>query len=238
MVLSIKRNRSNKGSTLGCIFHKFINPFKKSKQENQFTNDVLFEHNRYKQQKQNSQHGILLNKPSRHARHGSTQSAIVFGTQPKKPSKHIRNYSHVSCISASNITVNSEDLTAKEFAEIAGIQILSDDEEEEQEKKCAFCCSDMSSSLIVTNQCTVSSTLSSTRCSEDGNMPHNIWDLEFWKHPSQPVIPILDQLKQDTLIKKGRFEITIGIDHHHHSLSVPNISSKPVIEWKRKHTLK
>ncbi|KAI8977302.1 hypothetical protein BDF20DRAFT_836120 [Mycotypha africana] len=43
-------------------------------------------------------------------------------------SKHIRHYSHVSCISSSNITVNSEDLTAKEFADIAGIRILSEDE--------------------------------------------------------------------------------------------------------------
>lgn len=237
MVNSFKRNRSNKGSisTINCIFHKFTNPFKKSKQDSLFTNDTLFEINRYKEQKQqNTQHGILL-KPSRHARHGSTQSAIVFGTQPKKSTKHIRHYSHVS---ASNITVNSEDLTAKEFAEIAGIQILSEDEQEDEitEQKCHD----------FINQYTTVSTIGSTL-----DEPH-IWDIEFWKHPKNKnhqqeykqkemndYIPILHELKSNNnnydTFKKGRFEITIGIDHHlNHSLTVPNISSKPVIEWKRK----
>ncbi|KAI9276086.1 hypothetical protein BY458DRAFT_506322 [Sporodiniella umbellata] len=229
--LSTKRNRSYK--TLSCLFHKLSQPFKKAKGgENQFTNDTLFEHHQYQQHKQNNlqqHHGILLNKPTRHARQGSTQSAIVFGTQPKK-GRHGRHYSHVSCISASNITVNSEDLTAKEFAEIAGIHILSDEEEEEvaiPEKKCAFCStSDMSSSLIVTNH-TVHSTLSSCSTSASNN---NIWDLEFWKHPLQPA---------NTFFKKGRFEISIGIHPtHQHSHSVPNITTKPVIEWKRKQLLK
>lgn len=67
-----------------------------------------------------------------HHRHtNSSPSAITTTTttnRKKKSQQHIRHYSHVSCISSSNITVNSEDLTAKEFADIAGIRILSEDE--------------------------------------------------------------------------------------------------------------
>ncbi|GAN07285.1 hypothetical protein MAM1_0155d06781 [Mucor ambiguus] len=88
-------------------------------------------------------------QPRYHHRHTqSTQSAITATTRRKKAS-HIRHYSHVSCISASNITVNSEDLTAKEFADIAGIRILSEDDDHDFEhdneyslmrrKICTFC---------------------------------------------------------------------------------------------------
>ncbi|CAO3655297.1 unnamed protein product [Mucor hiemalis] len=76
---------------------------------------------------------ILLKKDPpafTHHRHtNSSPSAIITTTnRRKKIQQHIRHYSHVSCISSSNITVNSEDLTAKEFADIAGIRILSEDE--------------------------------------------------------------------------------------------------------------
>lgn len=76
---------------------------------------------------------ILLKKNTpafTHHRHtNSSPSAIITtNNRRKKSQQHIRHYSHVSCISSSNITVNSEDLTAKEFADIAGIRILSEDE--------------------------------------------------------------------------------------------------------------
>ncbi|KAI8088786.1 uncharacterized protein BX664DRAFT_331371 [Halteromyces radiatus] len=72
--------------------------------------------------------------PSSHHRHTSSlqNSSIIStpGSNSNRPAHyhHSRHYSHISCISASNMTVNSEDLTAKEFADMAGIKILSDDE--------------------------------------------------------------------------------------------------------------
>lgn len=99
------------------IFARFTRSFKKQA----FTNDTLFEINQYRQQKQKEKEppGILLNK---HARQGSTQSAIVFGTQ-KRPT--LRQY---SCSCDIN-TADSEDLTAKEFADMTGIRI-------KEEEKC------------------------------------------------------------------------------------------------------
>ncbi|CAO3641055.1 unnamed protein product [Mucor fragilis] len=102
-------------------------------------------------------------QPRYHHRHTqSTQSAITATTRRKKAS-HMRHYSHVSCISASNITVNSEDLTAKEFADIAGIRILSEDDDHDFEhdneyslmrrKICTFCGDEENDipSLIITS---------------------------------------------------------------------------------------
>lgn len=99
-----------------------------------------------------------------HHRHTqSTQSAITTATARRKKASHIRHYSHVSCISASNITVKSEDLTAKEFADIAGIRILSEDDDNDFEndneyslirkKICTFCGDEENDipSLIITS---------------------------------------------------------------------------------------
>ncbi|KAG2189673.1 hypothetical protein INT46_007128 [Mucor plumbeus] len=99
-----------------------------------------------------------------HHRHTqSTQSAITTATARRRKASHIRHYSHVSCISASNITVKSEDLTAKEFADIAGIRILSEDDDNDFEndneyslmrkKICTFCGDEESDipSLIITS---------------------------------------------------------------------------------------
>lgn len=49
-----------------------------------------------------------------------------------KVSSRQSNATHVS---TSNITVNSEDLTAKEFADIAGIRILPEEEDEDEDKE-------------------------------------------------------------------------------------------------------
>ncbi|KAG1096379.1 hypothetical protein G6F42_018379 [Rhizopus arrhizus] len=116
-------------------------------------------------------------QPRYHHRHTqSTQSAITATTRRKKAS-HIRHYSHVSCISASNITVNSEDLTAKEFADIAGIRILSEDDDHDFEndneyslmrkKICTFCGDEENDipSLIITS--------SKIARNSDGNNVHN-----------------------------------------------------------------
>lgn len=282
--LSLKRNRSNKGSSssINVIFNKIIHgSFFTIKKPKKFNNDASFEHNRYNQQKQKrnqSSRSILLNPDQ-------TQSAILVPCAKK--SKHVRHYSHVSCISASNITVNSENLTAKEFAEIAGIRILSEEEEEEEQyrkKKCTFCkkssvisnshyttvlsstsihaghsSSNHSNSSSMTTHSNDTISTSGTSNSTTSNISPNsikIWDSEFWKHPKKHnndnnttsntnnnELPIMHELKSnipsrhsDTYIKKGRFEITIGVDyqHHQHTNSMTTTSSSSVIEWKRK----
>lgn len=71
---------------------------------------------------------------------GSTLSAPARpGHRRSKTSCHVRNYSYVSYISSSNITVNSEDLTAKEFADMAGIKILPDDDQVPDSQTCSEC---------------------------------------------------------------------------------------------------
>ncbi|KAI8371590.1 uncharacterized protein BYT42DRAFT_580796 [Radiomyces spectabilis] len=61
---------------------------------------------------------------------GPASERISIGSlSSRKPSDHKRQNSHLSSyVLASNITTHSEDLTAKEFADIAGIKILPEDE--------------------------------------------------------------------------------------------------------------
>jgi hypothetical protein len=131
----------------------------------------------------------------------------------RKKASHIRHYSHVSCISASNITVNSEDLTAKEFADIAGIRILSEDEDDDiaamnaavenqystNKKICSFCGDEdndiMVPSLIVTTSrvsmrdSNNSSIIYPEEECEKEDEPPQIWDNQFWKKPGQQEEP-------------------------------------------------
>ncbi|KAG2196206.1 hypothetical protein INT47_004732 [Mucor saturninus] len=202
----------------------------------------------------------ILKKPligHRHTNSTPIQPTSSNNNNRKKTQQHIRHYSHVSCISSSNITVNSEDLTAKEFADIAGIRILSEDEEcprkHMEEKICTFCGQDDSErlpSLIVTSRISHSSMIrgsdhSSIYCppdytadreeEEEEEEGHQIWDNQFWRKPGGDTIlmpPILHELKhhQDTFIKKGRFEI-----HLSSAINVlPPPTLQPVYEWKRK----
>ncbi|KAI7886632.1 hypothetical protein K492DRAFT_203157 [Lichtheimia hyalospora FSU 10163] len=67
-----------------------------------------------------------LNNNSSIHHHSPSSSAIHH--RRSKTATHIRHYSHISYISSSNITAHSGDLTAKEFADIAGIRILPDDQ--------------------------------------------------------------------------------------------------------------
>ncbi|KAI9314286.1 hypothetical protein BX666DRAFT_1971981 [Dichotomocladium elegans] len=72
---------------------------------------------------------ILINKHNHH-RHRHT-SSLQTTTAPPMAShqqhRRSRTATHIRHFSASNITTHSEDLTAKEFADIAGIRILPDD---------------------------------------------------------------------------------------------------------------
>lgn len=280
--LSLKRNRK-KESKFNAMLHKLTSSFHTNKkrrhtdrrsslstfidyfrtedttQDHPFANDALFEHNRYKQQKNlnnnnNNQPKCILSPPT----NSTAAASILVKKNPiinhrhtnstpittKKKSQHIRHYSHVSCISSSNITVNSEDLTAKEFADIAGIRILSEDEEILPnhtclEKICTFCGdNDRMPSLIVTSRISNSSMIrgsdnSSIYCPPEEEEPQ-IWDNQFWRKPGQETImmpPILHELKhhQDTFLKKGRFEI-----HLSSAINVLPPTQQPVYEWKRK----
>ncbi|CEP18837.1 hypothetical protein [Parasitella parasitica] len=150
-----------------------------------------------------------------HHRHTqSTQSAITATTRRKK-AHHVRHYSHVSCISASNITVNSEDLTAKEFADIAGIRILSEDDDHDFEndsegsllkkKICAFCGDEENDipSLVITPCRTNTSVYNKSGIMADDDDDNDdrdedaaeyasmleqdpqIWDQDFWQRPGE-----------------------------------------------------
>lgn len=152
---------------------------------------------------------LVNNKLQKNHRH--TNSTISQRHTSTKKSRHARHYSHVSCISTSNITVNSENLTAKEFADIAGIRILSDDEnyatahsqlgDSKILKRCAVCdeldddnvINNQSSMVVIsrvpsTHAADVSSSVSS--CSSSSPPPLDaeedepqIWDTDFWCRP-------------------------------------------------------
>ncbi|KAI9354925.1 hypothetical protein BD770DRAFT_411938 [Pilaira anomala] len=79
----------------------------------------------------------------------------------------------------SNLTVNSEDLTAKEFANIAGIRILPEitttsslEQQQQQQRKFTIVDEDLELNTIASNYYT---TLSLNE--------FNIWDNQFWSHP-------------------------------------------------------
>ncbi|KAI9337197.1 hypothetical protein BD770DRAFT_415665 [Pilaira anomala] len=243
--LSLKRNRSSPPSKLNAMLNKLTSSFHTNKKRRHTDN-------------RRSSFSILIDyfrteEPNIHHRH--TNSTPVIPTNYRKKAQHIRHYSHVSCISSSNITVNSEDLTAKEFADMAGIRILSENEEvtqeqhdcERQEKICTFCGDDDSRlpSLIVTSRISNnssmirSSSIYSNEEEEDkASIEPQIWDNQFWTRPGQQYCimpPILHELKnnQDTFLKKGRFEIYLSSSTHtttSSSLPLPT----PVYEWKRK----
>lgn len=79
-----------------------------------------------------------LNNNSSLHHHHSSSSAIQH--RRSKTATHIRHYSHISYISSSNITAHSGDLTAKEFADIAGIRILPDDQVSHHSDNDQPCC--------------------------------------------------------------------------------------------------
>ncbi|KAI7868187.1 hypothetical protein BDF14DRAFT_1742691 [Spinellus fusiger] len=150
--------------------------------------------------------------PFRHQhRHTSSmQSAalpIPSSTPKVKVSRHARHYSHVSYISSS-ITINSEDLTAKEFADYTGIRILPEDETSsdtsESEKRCE--CDDEEDVPVLSSACKghgrhKSCDTTTMHVNEDSQISmksyctmhsHDtrafrkpqIWDSDFWRRPA------------------------------------------------------
>ncbi|KAL9536811.1 hypothetical protein MBANPS3_012347 [Mucor bainieri] len=182
---SNKKRKQHNGSSTSDTTHRrsslsaIIDYFRSAEEPDEphpFANDAWFEQNRYKQQKKTNNASVIQQEHTSslpiHSTTGilmkhKSPNASLFNTNPqkarRKKASHIRHYSHVSCISASNITVNSEDLTAKEFADIAGIRILSEDDDHDFEhdneyslmrrKICTFCGDEENDipSLIITS---------------------------------------------------------------------------------------
>ncbi|KAI9026524.1 hypothetical protein CLU79DRAFT_717493 [Phycomyces nitens] len=146
----------------------------------------------------------------RHHRHTSSLQSSGLSVPSingrHKQSRHVRHFSHVS----SSITVNSEDLTAKEFADYTGIRILSEDNNEEDsedgdERKCG--CDDEgivpvlvrgthgrhkscdTTTLHVNEDSQISIKSYCSMHSHDARSLYRkpqIWDSDFWRKPGQP----------------------------------------------------
>ncbi|KAI8138180.1 hypothetical protein BJV82DRAFT_583068 [Fennellomyces sp. T-0311] len=127
---------------------------------------------------------------------------------------HIRHYSHVSYISSSNITAHSEDLTAKEFADIAGIKILPEDDNQSQHNE-------LTVEETHNDQVSLDEECLSVKSSGLSALKPTIMDDAFWRNESASTkssdeedIPPLARLlpplpPQRKVIKKGRFEIHV-----------------------------
>jgi hypothetical protein len=128
---------------------------------------------------------------------GSTNPSQQTSSQPQltKISSRRSNATHIS---VSNITVNSEDLTAKEFADIAGIRILPevvDDPIIDQERKVTNTCSTSNSFIEDVQMRTVSTAqgfldehYSVISCISVRENKPNIWDIEFWQNPEDQLL--------------------------------------------------
>ncbi|KAF1803680.1 hypothetical protein FB192DRAFT_1277133 [Mucor lusitanicus] len=94
--------------------------------------------------------------------------------QLTKVSSRRSNATHVS---ASNITINSEDLTAKEFADIAGIRILPENDIGEEDEESYLDYLDEHHRLSVISYVSLQSYSTSSK--------PKIWDNEFWLNPEE-----------------------------------------------------
>lgn len=136
-------------------------------------------------------------------RSGTTPSALSQSKKYNVNPKRTRAYSNATL---SNMTINSEDLTAKEFANIAGIRILpeqpdgedgEDGEEEqvqdqeqervqEEEGIRKFSTEDLVMHTISSNYTTSSYFQdNSLTCSLQTTNELKIWDNQFWFHPEE-----------------------------------------------------
>ncbi|KAI8369968.1 hypothetical protein BD560DRAFT_397232 [Blakeslea trispora] len=136
--------------------------------------------------------------------------------------------------------IKCEDLTAKEFAQMAGIKIKSSFSStsslSDQECDLNTCKSDLMLSQM---------TSISTRTATSSKSYHHIWDSDFWQsnnsNTTNDTLFISRLCSRDTVMKnnltvpgviqKGRFQIVVGqddccepVNQHHHV----------VLEWKRK----
>ncbi|KAI7882411.1 hypothetical protein K492DRAFT_59417 [Lichtheimia hyalospora FSU 10163] len=124
----------------------------------------------------------------------TTMTPTATATTTTKKANRVRSKSsssisskrghHIRHKSSSNITVNSEDLTAKEFADIAGIRILDDASLSccDNDAIMHTTCTSTRSSLQGRDYSHHRSMRSAASCSLLRPTPH-IWDAEFWNNP-------------------------------------------------------
>lgn len=162
-----------------------------------YASDSHYEYNQYHNLKKNGQeiernvHTLPINVAPKLTsilikRSGTTPSSMQHIHQHPVIHRRGRTYSNATI---SNMTINSEDLTAKEFADIAGIRILP---EEEDPRK--FSQEGSSEDVVMTTISSLThyaglSIFDAESMSSYTSIPNNnknglkIWDNEFWFHP-------------------------------------------------------
>lgn len=228
-------SKNEKKNVRKCSLFMIFQLFRSS--DDSFANDAMFEIKNYQQQKKMKDSLSLYsiysyndNKVMPQKRTLSNDSIHQDYAYPKSFKKSYTDPDpRAMWRLSSNLTVHSENLTAKEFADMTGIKILPEDEEEKV--------------LIAPQESYISS-------SHSLQISDYIWNSSFWKNPKnndqltlQPYRieppPILRELKhhktdlsQDTFIKRGRFEIHLYANSH--PIIQPPQKHDTVIEWKRK----
>ncbi|KAI7886183.1 hypothetical protein K492DRAFT_178332 [Lichtheimia hyalospora FSU 10163] len=159
----------------------------------------------------------------RQRRHSTSPMVLAAATE-----KIVKRHHHHVQVVEDEITC--DELTAREFAEMAGIKTVT---------------SESSSSSSSHDTCSI----------EDNEHHLNIWDHEFWQpiHSSKSMSTISsptirstssnnkdqkNKRHRNSVITKGRFQIVLGDqDDDTSSLqSVPS-STSTVVEWKRKRSM-
>lgn len=156
----------------------------------------------------------------------------------------------VLCHTKQQQQVKCEDLTAQEFAKMAGIKIKTTDDEEEINNVDQTISSYKHDMLTVDEPMMTQMTSFSTRTALSSKSCHQIWESDFWQtHPNTSKLCKLNTENSNlststnsndtllsnkgTVIQKGRFKICVGqqdndesepVSQHHHV----------VLEWKRK----
>ncbi|CAO3580166.1 unnamed protein product [Absidia cylindrospora] len=171
---------------------------------------------------------VTTSSSSHHRYTNSLQSSSIISvpgsSNSGKPAHyhHSRHYSHISFMSVSNMTVNSEDLTAKEFADMAGIRIIpdSDDDGDDQPDDNAPTSTLETSTVTSTslapgghqqqqqrpsyhsNQPSEETdwsmvTSASQQSQQNGSAATKIWDTGFWRQPTAE--PTLTPMKASSV---------------------------------------
>jgi hypothetical protein len=204
----------------------------------------------------NNRSGILVNSQSIKSPVSSLEQKQFAVPNPAKEEQRERrrcqssattvmdHHRNTSCISTSNITVNSENLTAREFADMTGIRICSDDESLDDElvvdhastlqKTCASEEELISHgslfwtphTTIYSNHITANSFGGHSRTSSMFKKPQ-IWEQEFWKSSEDlQAMPSyfspLQQQQEGYQIQSGILQLpkskSVQLEPYHHGL--------------------
>ncbi|KAI9255409.1 hypothetical protein EDC94DRAFT_617582 [Helicostylum pulchrum] len=175
-------------------------------------------------------------------RSGTTPSALSQSKKYNVNPKRTRAYSNATL---SNMTINSEDLTAKEFANIAGIRILPEQPDGEQEHELEeqeqedgeeeggrkFSTEDLVMHTISSNYTTSSYFQdNSLTCSLQTTNELKIWDNQFWFHPEETACR-KDTTLTSTISSNSTSTRTSILDR---KLSIKSASEPPILHELRR----